>query len=177
MRPASAAGRPALWLLLGLALASVVAAGPLEAQRGRRGGEQDREQLERRIRAQMGRMMRERLGLTEQEATDLAAVVQSFDERRRDLLRAEQATRRRVEALLLEGGGDGAEALDLLNRMAELRAEEAGLFAEEQEALLGVLTPVQVLELHALREQIGRRIRALRGGRRDQGPGRRRGGP
>jgi len=168
-------GRGAYGAALAVAL-TVLVASPLllnaqAAQGGRRGG-QDREQLEQRIRAQMGRMMQERLGLDEEQAATLATVVQDFEGRRRELFGLEQATRRRVEALLLEGGDAEAEARELMDRMAELRLQEAELFATEQEALLAVLTPVQVLQLQELREDLGRRIRALRGGRGGPGDGR-----
>jgi Spy/CpxP family protein refolding chaperone len=167
-------------MVVALAVSLVVAspAATRAQQRGpeaRRGQVQDREQLERRIRAQMGRMMRARLGLDEGEAAALAETVQDFDARRRELFLQEQATRRRVEALLLEGGDDQAEAAELMDRMAELRLQEARLFGEEQEALLEVLTPAQVLRLQALRQELGQRIRALRGG--PGGDGARRRGP
>jgi Spy/CpxP family protein refolding chaperone len=134
----------------------------------------DRAQLEERVRVQMARVMRERLGLDEEQATRLSQVAQDFDGRRRELFGLEQATRRRVEALLLEGGSNQDEARELIARMGDLREQEARLFREEQEALLDVLTPVQVLRLQELRQDLGRRIRAL-GGRGDQvgpGPGR-----
>jgi Spy/CpxP family protein refolding chaperone len=163
-------------LLAGIVL-GLVAAAPVEAQRGssgrRGGGEQDRAELEQRVRMQMGRMMERRLGLTQEQATALSDVVQGFDERRREMRRSEQAARRRVEALLLEGGEDDTEARELLARMADLRQQEAALFAEEQEALLDVITPIQVLQMQALREQIGQRIRALRGRGGGQGRGQR----
>jgi len=135
---------------------------------------QDREEMEQRFRRQMGRMIQERLGLDDAQSEALSDVVRGFDGRRRELGRAEMAARRRVEALLLEGGQDDAEAQELLTRMIELRAEEAQLFALEQEALLEVLSPVQVLQLQSLREDLGRRIRSLRG--REGPPSRRRGG-
>ena len=138
---------------------------------------QDREQLEQRIRAQMGRMMRDRLGLEEEQAEELAGVVQDFDGRRRELFSLEQATRRRVEALLRDGSDDPDEAAELMERMAELRLQEAELFRAEQEALLEVLTPTQVLGLQALRQELGQRIRALRGGPGGDERGRRPGGP
>jgi Spy/CpxP family protein refolding chaperone len=171
--------RGALLGALVAAVAAVVAtpaALAAQAPDGRRGG-QDREQLEQRIRAQMGRMMQERLGLDEDQAAILATVVQDFEGRRRELFGLEQATRRRVEALLLEDSDDEAEAQQLLDQMAELRLREAELFAAEQAALLDVLTPVQVLQLQELREDLGRRIRALRGGRGGPGDGRRGPGP
>lgn len=135
---------------------------------------QDRQQMEQRFRRQMARMIEERLGLNDAESQALSEVIRGFEGRRRELGRAEMAVRRRVEALMLEGGDDEAEAEGLLSRMIELRAEEARLFAEEQAALLEVLSPVQVLQLQSLREELGRRIRALRG--RDGPAARRRGG-
>lgn len=163
----------ALSLLMMAALSLVVLATPLSAQdRGdRRPGPRDREAMEQRVRAQMARMIREELGLSEAEYEPVAEVMRRYHEERRTLVRSEQATRRRVEALLLEGGEDTREARELLDRLVELREEEAAIFREEQEALLEVLTPAQVLELHAVRERIVRRIRAFRGRRGGRGPG------
>jgi Spy/CpxP family protein refolding chaperone len=164
-----------------LALVAAVVAWPtaLDAQQGPQGRrrEVDRERLEQRIRAQMGRMVRERLGLDEEEATRLSAVVQDFDARRRALFVEEQATRRSVEAFLNQGTDDEAQALVLIERVTELRLQEAQLFREEQEALLDVLTPTQLLELQDLRQDLGQRIRALRGGRGGDSDRRRGGGP
>lgn len=144
---------------------------PIEAQRpgGGRGigSPPDREQLEQRIRAQMGRMMQRRLGLDETQAGDLSQVVQRFATQRQELVRSEEAARRRVEALMLDGNGDQEEARELIERIADLRVQDAELFEQEQEALLAVLNPTQVLELQALREDLGRRIRVLRDSRPD----------
>lgn len=146
---------------------------PLSAQdrRDRRPGPQDREAMEQRVRAQMARMIRDELGLTEAEYEPVGQVMGRFHEERRSLARSEQATRRRVEALLLEGGEDTEEARELLAHLVELREEEAAIFRREQEALLEVLSPAQVLELHAVRERIIRRIRSFRGRRGGRGPG------
>jgi Spy/CpxP family protein refolding chaperone len=159
--------------------AGLVVTAPVDAQRpqdGRRGRFQDREQLEQRIRAQMGRLMRERLGLSDEDAVALGEVVESFEGRRREIYRLEQETRREVDALREDPAPEQEAAAALLDRMVDLRAREARLFAEEQEALRAVLTPVQILELHALRAQIGQRIRALRSGRDGRSETRRRGG-
>jgi Spy/CpxP family protein refolding chaperone len=155
-------------LLLSMAL--VV---PLEAQRGppmgRRGEgqgqRQDRAQLERRIRAQMGEMMRQRLGLSEAESQSLGEIVEEFEPARRGIAREEQAVRRRVEALTADEAATDGEASDLLARLADVRRRDAELFAEEQERLLEILTPLQVLRFHSLREQLGERIQRLRGQR------------
>lgn len=162
----------ALPLLLVIASAS---AAPLAAQRGggRRGGPQDRAELEERFRRQMARLIQERLELSDEESQRLSEVVRSFDGPRRELARAEQATRRRVEALTADGNAGDTEARQLLGRMIELRKAESQLFEDEQTALLELLTPIQVLQLQSMREQLGRRIRSLRG--RGEEDGRRRG--
>lgn len=154
-----------------LAALTVLTVMPLSAQdrRDRPHTPQAREQMEERFRARMGRMIQERLGLSDEGLASLQDVTESFQEQRRSLWRSEQATRRRVEALMLEEGDDQAEARELLTRLTELRREESRLFEEEQEALLQVLTPMQVLELRALREQISRRMRSLRGRRGGRG--------
>ncbi len=161
------------WLIGVLAVSAFLPVALL-AQAGGQGrrGDADRAQLEERVRAQMGRIMRERLGLDEEQAIRLSAVVEDFDGQRRELFGLEQGTRRRVEALLLEGGRDQDEARQLIDRMGELREQEAELFRAEQEALLEVLTPVQVLRLQELRQDLGRRIRALGGRNGEPGSGR-----
>jgi len=151
------------WMPLLLLLTAMAAPSAADAQRRRDGEPPNREEIEQRIRAQMGRMMQERLGLDEAEAERLSEVVRSFDGQRRDLAQREFQTRRQVEALM-DGGGNDREARALLEQQAELRMQEAELFRDEQEALLEVLSPAQVLELQDLRQDIGRRIRALRGG-------------
>lgn len=143
---------------------------PLEAQRGpqrgRRGqgpGGAERMELEHRVRARMAEMVRERLGLSDEEDARLSEIVQGFEQQRRQLGRQDQAVKRRVEALMLEGGQDTAEAAELLQRMSALRTREAELIRAEYEALLEVLTPIQVVQLVYLREQLGQRIQRLRG--------------
>lgn len=157
-------GHRARVTLVALAAVALIAA-PLSAQdRGdRRRGPQDRERMEQRLREQMARVVQERLDLTDEESERLSEITLEFQQERRSLARSERATRRGVEELLREGGDDQEAARDLLDRMVELRARESRLFSEEQEALLEVLTPRQVLQLQAFREHIGRRIRALRG--------------
>lgn len=153
--------RMAQWAGLAAWIALAVPAAT-SAQRRPDGPPPDRAQIEQRIRAQMGRMMQERLGLDEEQAERLSEVVRSFDEQRRDIGRRELEARRRAGELTGTDGND-AEARELLELQAELRMQEAELFRAEQRALLDVLSPAQVLELQDLRQDIGDRIRALRG--------------
>jgi Spy/CpxP family protein refolding chaperone len=117
----------------------------------------------------MGEMMQRRLGLTEEESASLSEIAEEFMPLRRALARDEQAVRRRVEALTLEAPTDDAEASELLARLVDLRRQDAELFVQEQDRMLEVLTPRQVLQMHALREELGERIRRLRRGRGNSG--------
>lgn len=177
-------------LLLRVVLALVVAmsvtvlpATAQEPDRERRSyTEEEREAMMERIRAYMARTIQERLELDDAASENLSQVIQQYDRRRRALGRAESQVRRRVEEVVEQSEPDNELAAELLADMASLQRQESDLFAEEQAALLEVLTPLQVLQLQELREDMGRRIRSLRGryegdGRRGRGgdDGRRRG--
>ncbi len=156
-----ARGMAAALLAISLAAGAAVA-----QQRGLGPGPrtQDRQQLERRVRARFAQMMQQRLGLSAEESERLDSTVESFMERRQRLVAEEQALRMRMESIALDQKLTEAEARTLLSRMQELRDEEVRLFRAEQEALMSVLTPVQLVRFHAMREQLGRRIQQLRGG-------------
>lgn len=147
----------------------------LFAQRGADTDSQDRAALEQRFRRQMDRMLKERLDLTDGGLEELKNVMGPFDSRRRELGREERAIRRETEEYLVNGGTDLEVARGFLTRLSDLRLQEIALVQEEQEALLELLTPTQLLKLHSFREQMGDRIRQLRGRRDDDGR-RRRGG-
>lgn len=150
--------------------------GRAEAQRPPGAGNPNRAELERRVQARFGQMMKERLGLSDAEADRLSRTVESFAPRRREIVLEEQAVRRSVEALVLRPGAvSDAEARDLLARMEGLRERELRLYQEEQEALLEVLSPAQLVRFHGMRAQLGDRIRQLRGGQGPAGAGQ--GGP
>jgi len=136
---------------------------------------EERAELEQRFRAQMNRMLKERLAIGDAELTRLNDVLRPYDQRRRELGREERSIQRETNDFIVQGGADEDAAQALLSRLAELRVRESALFQEEQAALLGVLTPLQVLQFHSFREQMGERIRQLRG-RRDDNGRRRRGG-
>ncbi len=80
-----------------LAALTILTVAPLAAQdrRDRPHTPQEREEMEERFRARMGRMIQERLGLSDEGLARLQEVTQGFQEQRRSLWRSEQATRRR----------------------------------------------------------------------------------
>ena len=163
--------RTNLMLLAGLAF-SLVAATSLEGLRGRRGGGRrgppppsERSGLEQRVRVRMDQMIRQELDLNEDEWKAVGDNARDFDMKRRELMRSEQALKRRVEAIALEGGANDEEAGEILDQLIALREQELQLFQEEQERLLEILSPSQLVRFQNMREKLGEQIRRLRSGR------------
>ena len=164
---------------LGLLIAILLLGGAerLVAQAG--GGQ--RQEMELRIQARFGNLVREQLGLDDEQVQSLQDVVLDFRRRRAEFTRDERAARARVAGL---GGGRGGvdltdeEASEILLEMRSLSGEEASIFREEQEALLEILSPSQVVRYIVMRQQLGDRIRGLgsrggppRGPQDGRGPG------
>ena len=147
----------------------------LVAQRGGGGG--SRAEMEQRIQARFDNLVREGLGLSEDQWRQLQGTVGDFRTRRLEFLQSERNTRARVGRWGGPGGGQELteeEASEILAEMLELSDAEATLFREEQEALLGILSAPQVVRYIVMRQQQGDMIQNIRG---RGGPGRgRRGG-
>jgi len=166
-------GRIAVAVALGALLVTPVPGLAQGDMPGRRG----RAELEQRVRARFGQMIRERLNLTDEQAQRLGQVVERFQDDRRELARNEASVRHRIQALLLETNPSEQDARSLLDTMSVLREREVRLSAREEDSLLTVLSPSQTLGFNVLREEMGARIRQLR---RSGGPpvrGSRGGGP
>lgn len=138
---------------------------PVAAQRPPGGGRpQNREEMESRFRAQFAKAMKQRLGLTDEQAAQMETAVGGFQADRMALRHEEMALRLRVEAIFKDENASDEEARDVLQRLAALRLNEARLFESEQKKLLEILSPTQVVRFHAMREQMGGRIQQMRGG-------------
>ena len=150
----------------------------LVAQRPGGGGQ--RAEMGRRIQARFDNLVRETLDLTDDQVQQLQDVVEDFRGRRVDFSQRERSTRVRVGRFGARGGGGELteeEASEILAEMLELSGDEATLFREEQEAFLQILSAPQVVRFIVMRQQLGDRIRALRGGRGGGPQGGRRPGP
>ena len=152
-----------------IALTIALLAAPAGAHaQGRNGPPPERAEMERRVRARFGEMVRAELGLTADQLTRVDEVVASFQERREGLVQRQMALRRRLD----RGGaapGD-EEATTLLREMAAVREEEARLFRAEMDGLRAVLTPAQTLRFYEMRDQLMDRVRRLRQDGPPRGP-------
>ena len=140
-----------------------------------------RQEVVERIQERFENRIARELRLDGEQREVLGEVFSVFARSRADILSRRREIERRIGGHL---AGDGTEedALGLLEEMRALREREAELLREEEDRLLEVLTPSQVLRLQALRDQFGNVIRRLRrdsgqgnpGDRPFRGPGRRR---
>jgi DNA-directed RNA polymerase subunit F len=142
---------------------------PQEVQR--QGGRQDPEQLRdarretmARVQAEHERRMVEALGLTPAQSADLRVLLLRYRESRMEMMR-ERASIREDLVRHGEAGGTDAEARRILDRMRALRAREIEMQRAEEESLLAILNPSQILQLQVLRDHFSERIRRLEGGR------------
>lgn len=155
---------PVAGLLLALALG---VAAPLAAQQDPpRRGPIDREQVERRIMAQFRGLVERELGTDSATTSALFEVVGDMQEERRALQMREFRLQRRL-------GGTGVylsdeQSAEALEEFMSLKREELRLLEVEHERLSEVLAPPQLLRFYVIREEMGERIRRLRGG--DRGP-------
>ncbi|MEZ4417795.1 MAG: hypothetical protein R3E10_18710 [Gemmatimonadota bacterium] len=142
---------PLLVLALGLA-----APAGLAAQQ-----EAPRAQLEQRVRRAFAERLRRELDLDAEQAGRLRDVMQWSEEQRRAIALENRQIRLDTERFQQQQEGE-REASAILEARLRLQEREATLFREEQQRLLEVMSPGQVVRFYELREQFVRRVLQLR---------------
>ena len=133
-----------------------------ERGRGRQTG--DRAQLERQLRQRLANVVRERLGLNDEQMRRLSEVNQKYDTARRDLIRREFALRRGLRQQLMQAGPANDDSVaKLLDEQVRIQRERIDLLAAEQADLARFLTPVQRARYLGIQEQMRRQVEQLRG--------------
>jgi hypothetical protein len=157
----------AFWSAPLSAQASGSGAGQPAAQRGarREAGQGERALLERRVRERMARVVRQRLGLNDQQMRRLQETNRRFEGQRVDVARRERDARIRLRAELARPAAADQEAVDtLIATLLRMQRERHSLVEDEQRALRAFLTPVQRAQYLALQEQLRRRVEEARQG-------------
>jgi protein CpxP len=155
-------------LAAGLIAAFTATGAPLAAQdtTSAPAAAQRRADLERRLTARIGEVVRERLGLTAEQAQRLQEVDQRYHPERRRLMQQESEVRRGVRAQIAAGdNADQRATAALLDRFAALQRERLELQSREQAELAAFLTPVQRAKLLGLQADLHRRVMIMRRGR------------
>lgn len=173
-----------LLLAAGLTVALTVPAVSLPAQDTATAAVEHRHELERRLTARIGAVVREQLGLTADQARRLQEVDRRYQPERRRLMHQEMELRRGLRQQIAAGeSADQRATAGLLDRLAALQRERLELQAREQRELAAFLTPLQRAKLLGLQADLHRRVILMRRGRPDghrahpPGEGRRRMAP
>jgi periplasmic protein CpxP/Spy len=136
-----------------------------------------RAELEQQVRQRMGRMLRERVGLTDEQFQRVVEVNRGFEARRRTLVEQERDVRIGLrQEVLLEDKADQERVARLLEQAVEVQRRRLQLLEEEQRALAQFLTPVQRAKYMAVQEQIHRAVEEMRRPGAARAPGARRPG-
>jgi Spy/CpxP family protein refolding chaperone len=133
-------------------------------------GQRQRMELERRLQQGFQRTVQTQLNLGDEELQSLRAIMQSFQEDRSRLNRAQASLRYRLRDPALQDISE-EDARALLAEMVQLQEEELDLYRREQAQLLTVLTPLQLVKFYRLRDTLGQRVQELRLGRGRGGGG------
>lgn len=151
-------------LLLPILLMMLVAAGSAAAQRpdSPAAGER-RAQLERRFQQQTAAVLRNRLGLSDQQVEQLTRTNARFEERRRLLVSEERELRIDMRRELSRGNeADQQRIAGLVDRTFVLQRQRLDLLEEEQRELATFLTPRQRAMFLSMQEQIRHRADEMR---------------
>lgn len=159
-------------VLLALLLAAPAAAQrPAEPDAGRA-------LLETRFRQAFARVVRERVGLHDDQMRRLGPVNEKYAVQRRQLQMDERSARLALQrALRVPETADSAQVSALLDRMLRLQQQRVELLRAEQRELAAFMTPIQRARYMALQEQLRRQLEQRGQGRGGGGPPPRRGPP
>jgi Spy/CpxP family protein refolding chaperone len=145
----------------------------LEAQqRGPRGDREiSREQMQERVQQAFEERMARALDLTEEQQARMREALGSFREARRELMPQRRELQMETRRFMTGDRDDDEKARELIRARRELREAELRLQRDEEERLLQILSPGQVLRMQMLRDEFGERIRTLEAGPRRVRPG------
>lgn len=154
-----------------LMLASSVA----NAQPGMGGPPPERAQVEQQLRARMGEVVKQRLGLNSQQMEQLNAANRLFGRDRLVLLSQERRVRMAMRQQIEAGDRASQDRISaLMDSTLLLERRRLDLMESEQNELKKFLTPIQRAQYFGLQTQIRSRMEQMR---RNRPPGARRGPP
>lgn len=129
----------------------------------------ERAAAQHRLRERFARLLRERVGLSDDQLRRLAPVSQGFELRRQTLFREERAARQALRRELSASSADQGRVASQIDLLLALQRRRLDLVAEEQRELATFMTPVQRARYLALQELLRRRAEEMRR-RRGNGP-------
>ena len=153
-------------LMLGLAGTGAVVPSSARAQvtpppggemRGARADYPRRADLEKQFQQRVDALVRQRLQLSDEQATKLREVASRAEEARRGLRREEMMARKAMREELLAGdNANEARVADMLEQLPRLERRRIDLLEQEQRELARFLSPVQRARYFALQDELRR---------------------
>jgi Spy/CpxP family protein refolding chaperone len=131
--------------------------------------EMSRQQMQERVQRTFEERMARALDLTEEQQDRMRDALADSREARRELMPRRRELQVEARLFLREDRGDDDRARELIRARRELREAEFRLQRDEEERLLQILSPSQVLRMQMLRDEFGERIRRLEAGPRPRG--------
>ena len=159
---------------LGVAFAFLALGSRVDAQRGgattvppalgpRAQQPAGRARLENEIRRRFAQLVRQRVGLTDDQIARVAPVTQRYEQQRRQLLLEERDARTSLRAMMRdERTADSAQVDRRLQQLIDIQKRRVQLVEAEQRDLATVMTPIQRAKFMALQEQVRRRLEQMR---------------
>lgn len=129
-----------------------------------------RAQLEEQLRMRIAGMIKERVGLDDDQLQRLGRVNEGMDTRRRALVEQERDIRIGLrQEVMLEQSSDQQRVARLLDQLLAVQRQRLELVHEEQRALAEFMTPVQRAKYMAVQEQVHRAVEEMRRNQRQPG--------
>lgn len=140
---------------------------PLAAQEARPTADTANAALQSRVRQRLAAVVKQRLGLTDDQVRQLAAVNASYEGRRHDLMVSERQARVSIRRELQRGKSADQKAVDAaLSDLFRIQRTRIDLAEQEQRDLAKFMQPAQRAGYLALQEQLRRRVEQMRQRRR-----------
>jgi protein CpxP len=144
-----------------VAASAQVSGSPREA-RGNRADDPRRAELEKRFQQRVETMLRQRLQLTDDQATKLRDVASRAETSRRALRHDEMQARKQMRDELLAGdNANNVKVAELLEEMPRLERRRIELMEQEQRDLAKFLSPVQRARYFALQDELRRNMQEV----------------
>jgi hypothetical protein len=158
------------WSVAALALA-LLGWSPVAASAQGGAGGQRRALLEQRVRERFAQVVRQHVGLDDEQMGKLGAVNQRFEARRRELVGIERQLRLDLRDELMAGErADQDRVAKLVEQALRVQRERLDLVEREQKELAAFMTPVQRAKYLAVQDRIRRTMDDMRRGERRPGP-------
>lgn len=145
---------------------------PVQGARGERGGSRapQRAQMERQLENRINNIVRTRLGLNDDQFSQLRMISTRMESERRTLRREEMTTRSELRRQLLAGEtANESQIAELLERLPRIERRRIDMLEQEQRELARFLQPSQRARYFALQDELRRNLQE--GQRRRMGEG------